>query len=125
MVYTFESHFAAQIENFIAQKNALGFSYLESSRLLRDFDRFCLTYFPEENLLTKELCLAWAMKKGTEGNNAFRNRMMPVREFARYLNATAKLLTFCRQTLPGKMRRMLRTSTQRQKFWRFGTSLTT
>ena len=86
MVYTFESHFAAQIENFIAQKNALGFGYLESSRLLRDFDRFCLTYFPEENLLTKELCLAWAMKKGTEGNNTFRNRMMPVREFARYLN---------------------------------------
>ncbi len=85
MVYTFESHFAAQIENFIAQKNALGFGYLESSRLLRDFDRFCLTHFPEENTLTKELCLAWATKKDTEGNNTFRNRMMPVREFARYL----------------------------------------
>lgn len=86
MVYTFESHFAAQIENFIAQKNALGFSYLESSRLLRDFDRFCLMYFPDEDWLTEEICLAWAAKKNTEGNNTFRNRMMPVREFARYLN---------------------------------------
>lgn len=78
--------FASQIEDFIAQKNALGFGYLESSRLLRDFDRFCLTHFPEENTLTKELCLAWATKKDTEGNNTFRTRMMPVREFARYLN---------------------------------------
>lgn len=86
MMYTFKSCFASQIEDFIAQKNALGFGYLESSRLLRDFDRFCLTHFPEENTLTKELCLAWATKKDTEGNNTFRNRMMPVREFARYLN---------------------------------------
>ena len=49
MTYTFESCFAARIEDFIAQKNALGFGYLESSRLLRDFDRFCMTHFPEEN----------------------------------------------------------------------------
>ncbi len=60
MTYTFESCFAARIEDFIAQKNALGFGYLESSRLLRDFDRFCMTHFPEENFLTEELCLAWA-----------------------------------------------------------------
>ena len=86
MTYTFESCFAARIEDFIAQKNAFGFGYLESSRLLRDFDRFCMTHFPEENFLTEELCLAWATKKNTEGNNTFRNRMMPVREFARYLN---------------------------------------
>ncbi len=86
MIYTFESRFAVRIENFIAQKNALGFGYLESSRLLRDFDRFCLTHFPDEDSLTEKLCLAWAMKKDTEGNNTFRNRMMPVREFARYLN---------------------------------------
>ena len=86
MMYTFKSCFASQIEDFIAQKNALGSGYLESSRLLRDFDRFCLTHFQEENTLTKELCLAWATKKDTEGNNTFRNRMMPVREFARYLN---------------------------------------
>lgn len=90
MIYVFESCFASRIEDFIAQKNALGFSYLESSRILRDFDRFCLTHFPEENSLTKELFLTWAMKKETEGNNTFRNRMMPVREFARYLNRSGE-----------------------------------
>ncbi len=86
MIYTFESRFAARIEDFIAQKNALGFGYMESSRLLRDFDRFCKAHFPDEDFLTEEVCLAWATKKDTEGNNTFRNRMMPVREFARYLN---------------------------------------
>lgn len=86
MIYTFKSRFATRIQEFIAQKNALGFGYLESSRLLRDFDRFCLTYFPDADSLTENLCLAWATKKDTEGNNTFRNRMMPVREFARYFN---------------------------------------
>ena len=86
MIYTFKSRFATRIQEFIAQKNALGFGFLESSRLLRDFDRFCLTYFPDADSLTENLCLVWATKKDTEGNNTFRNRMMPVREFARYLN---------------------------------------
>ena len=54
MIYTFESHFSAKIEDFIAQKNALGFGYQESSRLLRDFDRFCLAHFPDVDLLTEE-----------------------------------------------------------------------
>ncbi len=85
MVYTFESRFADRIEDFILQKKALGFGYLESSRLLRDFDRFCLANYPDEDSLTEKICYAWAMKKDTEGNNTFRNRMMPVREFARYL----------------------------------------
>ena len=57
----------------------MGFGYLESSRLLRDFDRFCLARFPDAEFLTEEICLAWATKKDTEGNNTFRNRMMPVR----------------------------------------------
>lgn len=86
MVYTFESCFAHRIETFIAQKNALGFNYLESSRILRDFDRFCMTHFPTTASLTEEICMAWATKKNTEGNNTFRNRLMPIRELARYLN---------------------------------------
>ena len=86
MIYTFKSRFATRIQEFIAQKNALGFGYLESSRLLRDFDRFCLTYFPDADSLTEKLCHNRQAKKSTKGNNTFRNRMMPVREFARYLN---------------------------------------
>ena len=103
MMYTFKSCFASQIEDFIAQKNALGFGYLESSRLLRDFDRVCLTHFPEENTLTKELCLAWATKKDTEGNNTFRNRMMPVREFLEKIKCRRSWInmTSCHQISSG------------------------
>lgn len=86
MNYTFESLFAKRLYEFIQQKNAVGFPYAESTRLLYAFDRFCLEQFPNEVTLTKEICLAWAIRKDTEGNNTFRNRLMPVREFARHLN---------------------------------------
>lgn len=82
----FFSRFAGRIQQFIEQKNALGFPYDDSIRLLHRFDRFCLDKFPDETVLTKELCLAWAVRKDTEQNNSFRNRLMPIREFARYLN---------------------------------------
>lgn len=82
----FCSHFAGIIQQFIEQKNALGFPYEESIRILQVFDRFCMDKFPHETALTKELCMAWAIRKETEQNNSFRNRLMPVREFARYLN---------------------------------------
>jgi len=86
MKYEFESHFSTRLHTFVEQKNALGFPYHESIRLLRNFDRFCLENFPTETSLTKEINHAWAIKKDTEGNNTFRNRLMPIREFARYLN---------------------------------------
>ena len=86
MTYTFKSLFAERLRGFVEQKNAVGFPYAESSRILRDFDEFCLNRYPFETTLTKEICLAWAVRKNTEGNNTFRNRLMPVREFARYLN---------------------------------------
>lgn len=86
MIYTFESFFADRLRGFVEQKNAVGFPYYESCRLLRDFDRFCFDRFPLENVLTKEICYAWAIRRDTERNSTFRNRLMPVREFARYLN---------------------------------------
>jgi integrase len=86
MPYAFTSNFAGRIQEFIQQKNALGFPYDESERLLWHFDKMCCDQFPAESQLTKEICLTWAIRKKSEGNNAFRNRLMPVREFARYLN---------------------------------------
>ena len=65
MNYTFHSHFSVRLEAFIAQKNALGYPYHESSRILRNFDLFCLEHYPQETKLTKEICLAWAVRKRT------------------------------------------------------------
>lgn len=86
MTNQFKSLFSERLYEFVQQKNAIGFPYEESTRLLIDFDHFCIYKFPDKPILSKEICLAWAVRKDTEGNNTFRNRLMPVREFARYLN---------------------------------------
>jgi integrase len=86
MIYIFESLFAERLRGFVDQKHSVGFPYIESTRLLREFDRFCSNKFPSETALSKEICFAWAVRKDTESNNTFRNRLIPVREFARYLN---------------------------------------
>lgn len=86
MNYTFHSNFSARLKAFIEQKNALGYPYLRSIKILRDFDSFCLEHYPQEIVLKKEICLAWAVRKETECKNTFRNRIFPIREFARYLN---------------------------------------
>lgn len=86
MIRTYSSVFASFIEALIEQKHALGYTYDESMRILSNFDKFCTEYFPTERELSKSLCMAWAVRKDTEGNNGFRNRLMPVRELARYMN---------------------------------------
>lgn len=84
--HVYNSKFSTHIKEFILQKHVLGYPYIESQRLLATFDSFCLKQFPDEAILTKKLGLAWAIRRETEGINSFRNRMMPVRELARYLN---------------------------------------
>jgi integrase len=86
MIRTYSSCFATFIEALIEQKHALGYLYDESMRILESFDRFCTERFPDETELSKSLCMSWAVRKDTEGNNGFRNRLMPVRELARYMN---------------------------------------
>lgn len=86
MNYTFHSNFSVRLKAFIEQKNALGYPYLRSIKILQSFDSFCLEHYPHETKLTKEICLAWAVRKETECRNTFRNRIFPIREFARYLN---------------------------------------
>jgi len=79
------SPFAERIAAFIEQKRRLGFPYTVSEFILLQFDRFCIEHFPDGIMLSKEIALAWAVKRHTEQNNAFRNRLAPVREFAKYL----------------------------------------
>jgi integrase len=52
--------------------------------LLR-FDAMCYERYPDECQLTREICMAWATKGLNENNNSFRNRISPIREFARFL----------------------------------------
>ena len=90
MTPLFNGNFSEKLTRFVAEKNSLGFSYEESCRILSHFDRFCAENFPDENMLTKELVTAWAHRNDDETAIAFRARLTPVREFARYLNRTGE-----------------------------------
>jgi len=81
----FKSGFAERLCKFLAQKNALGILYNGFDRYLAGFDEMCSVHYPIATVLTKEICMEWAVKRPTEGNNTFRNRISPIREFARFL----------------------------------------
>ena len=82
-----KSSFAEQIRSFVDYKNSLGFPYDESCRILWKFDNFCAERFPEKDSLDRELALAWLEKRDTENTAGHRNRIMVIREFAKYLRA--------------------------------------
>jgi integrase/recombinase XerD len=86
MRHTYNSQFKLYIEGLIKQKHILGFPYLESERVLKKFDMFCLEYFPDESTFTREIGQRWAVIKSTEKPVSFQNRMAPVRELARYMS---------------------------------------
>ena len=87
MALPFESRFALRIVDFIMQKRALGFLYADGEKFLYRFDQYCAERFPDEDRLTKDICLSWAVMRDTEASSSFRNRIGPIREFAKYLNA--------------------------------------
>jgi integrase len=85
MTTKFNSGLSTCIDGFLEQKRKLGFPYEVSAYYLVCFDKHCAELFPLENTLTKEMAFSWAVRKETESNNSFRNRMMPIRELARYM----------------------------------------
>jgi len=85
MKKTFESLLSAKFNEFVQYKQSLGYAYSSGIRHLRRFDGFCKSRFPAESALTKEVCLAWAVKLETERNSTFLGRISVVREFGKYL----------------------------------------
>lgn len=81
----FTSGFADGLSLFIDHKRALGHTYAGSIELLRRFDAMCSAEFPSRSDLSQDICLAWAIRRPNESGNALRNRLSPVREFARFL----------------------------------------
>jgi len=83
--HSFQSGFKDKLNAFVGQKQSLGFPFEGSITLLRKFDKMCYEHFPVQSLLTKEICFAFAVKRPTESGNSFRNRISPIREFAKFL----------------------------------------
>ena len=87
MTSIFSSNFKGQLQDFIRQKRAIGFPYLESELRLRAFDRFCIKHYPQDKKLTKEIAMHWAEQLPDEHVNTLIRRITPIRQFAKYLNS--------------------------------------
>jgi len=85
MRYTFESMFAPHIIGLIEQKRADGFSYVNGEKLLKRFDTFCITRFPETDTITHELVSAWSVIRPSEGRNYRDGRVGSVRQLGLYM----------------------------------------
>jgi integrase len=85
MILKFESKFSLRLKEFIELKNSLGYIYRTGYYVLLNFDKFCLSKFPNELFLTKELGLAWAKKPAHMTNHQFAGQLSPIREFAKFL----------------------------------------
>lgn len=82
-IYT--SRLGKYIEQFVEQKHALGFPYVDSGRIVGNFDRYCAERFPQENTITEEMGLSWATMRENEGKKGLCTRVGVVRELARFL----------------------------------------
>jgi integrase len=85
MKYNYSSNFKAFIEGLVQQKNTVGFKYENAEYYLRTFDRFCMTKFPNETILSRHIVMQWAERKQTEGIGTHKIRLAYIRELAKYM----------------------------------------
>lgn len=88
--YPLNSHFADRIRNFVDYKLSLGYCYEENCRVLWHFDQFCVERFPDKQELDRDIGLAWLEIRSAEQASSHRNRVMLLREFAKYLQSTGE-----------------------------------
>lgn len=81
----YTSSLGPAIAGLIAQKRAMSYPYDTSAAILRRFDAFAASEFPDEAGLTKGLCMAWATRRDGEHQNTLLRRVTPVRQLGKYL----------------------------------------
>jgi integrase len=69
---------------------------------LEAFDRFCLEFFPNETVLSKEIAMHWAEKRPDEHVNGLMRRITPVRQLAKYMNSIGIDAYIIPVGIPGK-----------------------
>lgn len=84
--YIFVSDIGTHVKAFIEQKQACGYPYGSSSRILHHFDLMIAEGYPGAETVTKEICDAWLNLKPGEHQNGLLRRVTPVRQLAKYMN---------------------------------------
>ena len=88
--YIFNSPFKSDIQKFLDLKHSLGYKYALEEILLSQFDKMCIFKYPKEKVLTRIIAMDWATARKNESKSSIGNRIVTIREFAKYLNNTGK-----------------------------------
>lgn len=89
--YVLKSNFKDDIQNFLNLKRSIGYKYTTGGILLEQFDSLCFSKFPNATILIEEIALEWAKPRKNEVGSSLMNRIVVVREFAKYLNSLNKI----------------------------------
>jgi integrase/recombinase XerD len=82
----FTSPLASKLEQFLAQKHAMGYRYREEGRALRELDRFLNTRLsPEDPGITLAIVHDYVARRGTESETTRAHRLTLMREVCRFL----------------------------------------
>jgi len=95
-------NFKPYIEGLIEQKRSLGLSYVTAAWVLKKFDDFSRTYYPNEMLLTKEVAMHWAQRRPDESISSLIKRITAIRQLAKYMNCLGVQAYLIPAGLPGK-----------------------
>lgn len=89
--YVLKSNFKEDIQNFLNLKHSTGYKYTTSQILIEQFDDFCYSKYQYKMILDEELGLNWAKSRKDESASSIQNRIVVVREFAKYLISLNKI----------------------------------
>ncbi|MGL5437760.1 MAG: tyrosine-type recombinase/integrase [Lachnospiraceae bacterium] len=84
----YTSNFAAHIEKYIQFKCSVGYSENSYRFRMKQFDRFCAQRFPKADAISEELVLEWSHLCNGESENNCIQRMIALKGFLDYLDAT-------------------------------------
>lgn len=112
-------HFKPYIEGLIEQKKAIGYPYETSARILKAFDAFCATNYPDETKLTQTIAMRWAEKRPGEHVNYLVRRITPVRQLAKYMMRMGIDAYIIPPGIPGKSVRYVPHIFTDQELWSF------
>lgn len=84
----FHSRFADDIRGMVAYKTSLGHKADSYEWDLQNFDRYCVKYYPNSQVLTREIVFGWCQAGKENGKSSYRANAM--RNFGRYLTAIGK-----------------------------------
>ncbi len=88
--YIFKSNFKDDIQEFLNLKHSLGYKYSLEEILISQFDKMCFTQYTNEKYLSEQLAIIWATPRKDESQSSLGNRIVTIREFAKYLNSIGK-----------------------------------